>query len=135
MATIKVTSCLFLCFCLFLLLALYLVCNLSEIFLPNTWFSILSMCILSVFSGLFLCIFLYLDLPFQMLHFQICLDSNLAFQNEAPHKLLLFKNFLSTPKFVVKILNNIRSALWRTLYNIIYQFYNKLLTSFLSKIV
>lgn len=114
--------------------------HLSEIFLPNMSF-ILSLCILFVLFRLFLCISLNTDLGWFFffwwsLHFlKICLNSNSAFQSQTLHNLLSFTNFLCTPEFFVQLLHNIRSALWRALYNISYQFYNKLLTSFMSKIL
>lgn len=88
------------------------------------------------FPCLLLYVFLYSDLSLWLLHFlKICLNSSAAFQNQIPHQLLSFTNFLSTPKFLVEILNNIRSALWRALCNISYPFCNKLLTIFLGKIL
>lgn len=84
--------------------------------------------VLPMFSPMCISVFrsVFVASPFSqdVLEFQSCLS-----------KLLSFTNFLSTPKFLAEILNDIRSALWRALCNISYPFSNKLLTSFLGKIL
>lgn len=107
---------------------------LSEISLSNILFSILSYPFDLSFPYLVLCVFLDSDVSLWLLHF-LCLNSNLVFQNEISHKLLSFRNFLNASKFLVEILNDIMSALWRALCNISHLFSSKLLTSFLGKIL
>lgn len=81
------------------------------------------------------CVFLYSDLFDFSVFSKISLNSSSAFWNEILHKLLSFMNFLHTCTLLAKMLNNIRSVLWRALCNIFYPFFNKLLSSFLGKIL
>lgn len=59
----------------------------------------------------------------------------LPFKIKSLRSCLSFTNFLCTSKFLIKILDNIKSVLWRALCNISYPFFNKLLPSFLGKIL